>query len=65
MPEFPSATKIGLFGLTTGLFLATIIAVLVLVGSIFFLGDQSSEDGHINQQSTQSLAGDNPERNNL
>jgi hypothetical protein len=42
MPEFPSATKIGLFGLTTGLFLATIIAVLVLVGSIFFLGDQSS-----------------------
>jgi hypothetical protein len=74
MPEFPSekiavsnselATKIGLFVMTAGLFLAGILAVIIMVGSIFYLSDQGRQDARIDQPNMQSLA-DDPKRDSL
>lgn len=74
MPEFPSdknpvssaelATKIGLFIMTTTLFLAGILAVIILVGSVLYVSDQGRQDAHLDQLSTQSLA-DSPSRDRL
>jgi len=74
MPELPSerttvsnterATKFGLFLMTTGLVLAGIIAVIIVIGSIFYMSDQSRQDAGIDQPA-QSLADDSPERNRL
>ena len=73
MPELPSegsnvsntelTTKIGLIVMTTGLFLTGILAVIILVGSIFYVSDQGRQDAHIDQLSAQSLADGDPERN--
>jgi hypothetical protein len=58
------ATKIGLFIMTAGLFLAGILAVIILVGSIIYVSDQGRQDARLDQPSTQSLA-DNPNRDRL
>jgi hypothetical protein len=59
MPEFPSdkdaATKTDK-AMTIGLVLAGIVAILILVGSVF---NQTSEEHHVNQASTQQLGDDN------
>jgi hypothetical protein len=59
VPEFPSdkdaATKSDK-AMTIGLVLAGVVAVLILVGSVF---NQTSQDRQVNQPSTQSMADDN------
>jgi hypothetical protein len=56
--------KISLAVMTTGLLLACVIAVIIVVGSIF-MSDESRQDARIDQPSTPSLADESPERNRL
>jgi hypothetical protein len=53
MPDTSTSRETG-NALTIGLVLAGIVAVLILVGSVFFQSDQKGVDVTINQPSTES-----------
>jgi hypothetical protein len=53
MPDTSTSRETG-NALPIGLLLAGIVAVLILVGSVFFQSDQKSVDVSVNQPSTES-----------